>query len=315
MPIGLLNSQWLAQNETRSYPIVDWASKEDTTGTIVLPNSFLLYMHLPVHAGLDVQPEKFYLKSLLISPTGYTLTVGYDDGSSSPPSVAVTSIARSSHREFRSYALVGIDDFDDSVGFVVVGRLADVDALSAGFYSFAPAASALEVDVIRPNIRGLTSITVVNGADRSDRLYGDIELVARDNMRIAVSTVEGEPPRITFSAIRGEGLNDECACADEDTSTPVRFINGIPPGPDSNFKLVGDNCITISPIVNGLKLTDACSQPCCGCTELNAVLSQLDRFADGEATLRAYVNNLVAATAQLSSVILSSRVGNLCVEG
>lgn len=313
MPVGLLNVQWLNSNSVRAYPLADVGTRRDSTGTIRVPDSFLLSLYFPVHAGLATQPEKFYLQSLVLAPTGITLTIGYDDGTGSPPAVATTSIAKATHREFQSYALPGINDLDDSIGHVVIGKLTDIDLLPAGLYTFLPAATPLEVDAIRPNIRGIASITVVNGSDRSGRVYGDVELVARDNMRIAVSTVDAVT-QLAFSAIRGEGLNEEGACVDVVTGEPIRFINGIPPGPDSNFKFTAEQCITIDPIPNGLKFTDTCSSPCCQCSELTALRTQLDRFADGEVTLRTFVTNLAAATAQLSSVILTSRISPSCVE-
>jgi hypothetical protein len=315
MPLGVINTQWLGQNESRSYPIVDWASKQDSTGTITLPNSFIVYLSLPIHSGLLIDPAKFFLKALVISPLGYTVTVGYDDGSASPPDVAVSSIAKATHTEFRYYNLVGVDDFADASGYIIIGRLVDIDLLPAGRYTFEPAATNLEVDTIRPNIRNIASLTVVNGTDRSEPIYGDVEFVAKDNMRISVVEVDGSPTQIVFSAIRGEGLNEDCACDISQTGEPVRFINGIPPGPDGNFRMVGDDCLSIDPIANGLSLSDVCSKPCCGCSELTALREQLIRFADGDATLRAHANNILAATTQLGNILLSNRIGRTCVDG
>lgn len=314
MPIGLLNSQWLGQNASRAYPIVDWASRFDATETIQLPDSFLLYLRFAVNVAMAVEPEKFYVQALLVSPTGYTLEIGYNDGTVSPPTVAVTSVDAATHQEFRSYALVGVDDFDDSNGFVVIGRLVDVALLPPGRYTFDPADAYLEVDAIQPNVRLIGSLTVVNGAERSDPIYGDIELVARDNMRITVSSTEGEPTQIAFSAIRGEGLNEDCGCPEADVGDPIRFIDGIPPDAAGNFKIIGDACLKVDPIANGLQLTDECSKPCCGCAELTALQNQLDRFRDGEATLRTFATNLLAVTSQLGNAILSSRLGGRCVE-
>jgi len=310
MPLGVWNLQWLNHNSQRSYPMADWASARDKTETIVIPDSFILALDFPVHAGLNVEPEKFYIQTLGIYPTGYSVVIGYDDGSAAPPVVANVNIARVSHTEYRSYALAGADTFDDSVGKIVIGKLDDIDKLPPGVYHFAPAATVLETDAIRPMIRGISSLTVVNGTDRSERLYGDIELVAGDNMRIVANLVESLAPQIVFNAIAGEGLNEECACDEEGDGPCIKFINGIPPLPNGNFRMVGNKCLDIQPIEHGLLLNDICSEPCCGCDELEALIRQIDRFADGVITLQNFASTLGSEVTQMSQVVLGSRLGD-----
>ena len=313
MPLGNWNIQWLNQNSQRAYPLADWGNRVDETATIKIPDSFILALYFPVHAGNAVNPDKFYLQSLSISTGGYSIVIGYDDGSLYPI-VANVNIARTQHDEYRTYALSGADDFDDSVGQIVIGKLDDIDLLPPGFYTFTPDATPIEVDAIRPMIRGISSLTAVNGSDRSPKLYDDIELVAGNNMRIVANQIEGFPPQVVFSAISGEGLNTACVCDDTPPDVCIRFINGIPPLPDGNFRLVGNKCIDIQPINNGLQFSDLCSQPCCGCTELEALTRQIDRFADGVVTLQNFANTLSGETTQMSMVVLGSRLNdNSCV--
>jgi hypothetical protein len=315
MGLGLWNIPFLNANAQRSYPLADWGTKRDATNTIQLPDSFLVGLVLPVHAGLEVEPDKFFLKTLGIFPTGYTLGIGYNDNTANPPLVAVANIARATHRENRSYAVAGVDDFDDTVGHLAIGRLDEIDRLPPGVYTFAPAGAPLEPDTIRPDIRGVSAIVVVNGQDRTPRLYGDIELIAGDNMRITASQISGQTPRIVFSAISGEGLNETCACEEESEGPPIRFINGIPPLPDGNFRLVGDECVNIQPIANGLQFRDECSQPCCDCQEIAALEEQVERLGDGALTLRAFVNKLGAEVTSMTQGLLGSALGDGgCIE-
>lgn len=313
MPLGMWNLQWLNQNSQRSYPLTTWATKKDLSDTIAIPDDFIVAFYFPVHAGLDVEPEKFFLSSLGIYPTGFSIGISYDDGTLAPPLAAVVSIAISTHTENRSYAVAGVDDYDDCVGSVVIGRLDSINALPPGQYQFDRDGGQIEVDCIRPMIRGVSSIVCVNGLDRSPRLYGDIELVAGDNMRITAS--DGETPSIRFDAILGEGLTETCVCDDETTGPCIRFINGIPPLPDGNFRVIGDNCLQLTAIENGVQMTDSCSKPCCGCTELDALVRQIDRFADGVLTFQNFVSNLGAEVTQMSQVVLGSRLGDQgCLE-
>lgn len=304
------NIQWSNHNSQRSYPLTDWSSKQDQTGTITLPDSFMVAMLFPIHAALNVLPDRFFIKSVGVYPTGYAVMVGYDDGTNAPPLAAVANVPKDTHVENRVYALAGVDDFADSVGQLAIGRLDDMEQLPPGLYSFDRNGSALEADCIRPMIRGISSITVVNGSDRSDRLYGDIELVAGANFRITVGQGGPSGAQIIFNAISGEGLVEACVCDETGEGPPIRFINGIPPLPDGNFRMVGDDCLSLEPINNGLALHDNCSAPCCGCTELDPLVRQLDRFADGVTTLQNYVNNLGGQVVQMGLVVLGSRVGD-----
>jgi hypothetical protein len=316
MPLGNWNLQWLNHNSQRSYPLTDWGSAADQTATIKVPDSFILALYFPVHAGMDVSPDKFYLQSLGIFSTGYNIAIGYNDGSNNPPQVASVNIAHASHTEYRSYAFPGVDNFDDSVGKLVIGKLDEVQNLPVGLYKFDPAATPLETDCIRPMIRGISSLTVVNGSDRSDRIYGDVELVAGNNFRIVANRVGNNPPQIVFSAIDGEGLNEDCACDEASTGPAIRFVNGIPPLPDGNFRIVGNKCMDVQPIANGLRFSDLCSEPCCGCEELDALTRQIDRFADGVATLQNFSSNLGSEVTQMSQIVLGSRLADSqgCIE-
>lgn len=315
MPLGHWNVQWLNQNSQRAYPLADWGNATDQTGTVTIPQNFMLALYFPVHAGLVVSPDQFYIQSLGIYPTGFSISVGYYNGTGTPIVVGTVNIASAQHTEYSTYALAGINDFDDSVGKVAIGTLDDINKLPPGYYTFDHNATPLETDAIWPMIRGISSLIVVNGSDQSQRIYGDIELVAGDNMRIVANLVEGLSPQIVFSAISGEGLNSTCACEDEPVGNCIRFINGIPPLPDGNFRIVGNKCVDVQPITNGIQLSDLCSQPCCGCTELEALISQINRFADGVVTLQNFASNLGGTVSQMSQVVLGSKLAdNGCIE-
>jgi len=311
MPLGNWNLQWLNHNSQRSYPFTDAATKKDTSGSITLPDSFIVALYMPVHAALAVEPQRFYIQQVGIFPTGLTVTIGYDDEDTTQVTVATVNIPTVTHVENRSYAIAGVDDFDDTVGKLVIGNLDEINDVAPGLYTFDSTGGALETDCIRPQIRGVTSISVVNSTNsRSERLYGDIELFAGNNMRITASQVSGQDPQIRFDAIEGEGLNEECICEEEPEGICIRTINGILPLPDGNFRLLGDDCINVLPITNGVQLEDQCSAPCCGCEELDALVRQIDRFADGAVTLTNFVSDLNSEVTEMSGVVLGSRLGD-----
>jgi len=315
-PVLHWNIQFLNLNSQRSYPFTEDVDKQDQTGTITVPDSFIVAMYFPVDAGLDVEPENFYLKQLLIDAVGYTVTIGYNNGADNPD-VASVPISQSTHVENRIYNLPGVDDYASSSGRIAIGNTDAINALPPGSYTFDHASTALEVDIVLPMIDGISSITVVDAAGaRSQRLVGDIELVADTNMRIVANIVSGQNPEILFSAIEGEGLNEVCVCDEGDTEgTCIRFINGIPPLSDGNYRMVGDDCLTLEPIENGLQLIDECSSPCCGCEEVTALNNQIHRFADGVLTYQNFVSTLSAEVTQMSNIVLGSRLGDSgCLE-
>lgn len=310
MPEQIWNVEFLNQNSQRSFPLSEEATKRDVTDTIAIPDSFIVNMYMPVHAGLDVEPDKFFLRELGLFATGFTIIIAYDDGTGLFPPAAAAQIPRVIHVENRSYAMPGIDDFDDTAGKIVIGKLDEIDSLPLGVFKFDPAGGKLDSDVIRPMIRGIQSLTLVNGQDRSEPIVGDIELIAGQNMRLVPILTAGENPRVVFNAIEGEGLTEDCVCEEDTESPPIRTINGIPPDISGNFTLLGNDCLEVTPVDNGLRLQDVCSAPCCGCEELEAVNRQIARFGDGVVTLQTFVTRLATEVTTMTLNVLGSRISD-----
>jgi hypothetical protein len=307
------NQEWLVNNGQRSYPLAESATKLDTTGSISIVDSFLLALYFPVHSGLNVAADRFYLARLSIFPTGYNISLGYDDGSASPPIVATAVVARDAHSEYDSYALPGVGDFDDCVGKLVVGRLDDVDLLPPGEYTFDRAGGRLDTDCIRPMLRGLSSLTVINGGVASPKLYGDIRLIAGSNMRISVAAVGGVV-EVRLDALDGSGLTEECSCDGASKAPPLRTINGVAPDADGNIDILGSACTSVEGAGSSLTISDTCATPCCGCPELQKLTDQIQHFGDERVTLQAFVRNLAAQHDTMNTIVLGSRTSDFpCV--
>jgi hypothetical protein len=308
MPVGNWNLQWLNHNSQRSYPLTERATKTDTTGTVVLPDSFIVGLYFPVDAGISSSPSNFYIKTLLIAPTGFNIVIGCDDGVTDVE-VATANVIRSGYTPNRAYALGGIDAFASSVGQIVLGNLDDIEKLPAGSYTFEKASGELECDAIRPMIRGVSSLRISNNSETSAAIYGNITLVAGSNMRLDVATINENTAEITIQAIAGLNLNESCACDIPDTAECIRCINGVC-STDGTFTFAQDDCVDIVPITNGLAFSDTCAQPCCGSTELDAITQQVNRFGDGVTTLQNFVTRLGSVVTQMSLVVLGSKLGD-----
>jgi hypothetical protein len=179
-----------------------------------------------------------------------------------------------------------------------------------GLRTFSLENARIEPDCVRPIIRGVSSISVVTGIQQSEKMYGDIELVADTNIQLVPVIVSGQDPQIRISAIEGEGLAEECACDDEEDSPPIRRINGIPPTAGGDFTLLGNTCLQIEGIQNGLKLVDSCSEPCCGCEELEAVTRDLEAFGSKARTLENFLVRLEGSVQEMNMTVLGSKLND-----
>jgi hypothetical protein len=308
--LGNWNLQFENLNSQRRYPLTADATATDTTGSFKIPDSFLIELDLPVGAGTDVDPARVFVRALGAFAGGYSLVIGYQPASGDPITVANAAIPASTHVPNTLYALGGVGAFSDSLGKVLIGRLDDIAEQPPGFWSFTLAATRLEPDAVRPMIRGITAIICVNGDQVSDPLQGDVKLVAGTNVRLTPVIVAGQDPAIRIDAIQGEGTVDPCVCDGAAAPPPITRIQGVTPTADGDFFILGGDCITIEPIPNGVRITDTCSKPCCGCAELERVTSDLERLQAQAASVQEFVGTLATQVNTMSTTVLGARLGD-----
>ncbi len=305
MSLGLWNLQWLNHNSQRSYPIADWASKYCSLGNdIKLPDDFILAINFAVSAAVKVDIDKFYIKAVAIMPTGVSILIGYSGYDST---VAVTHIVTEGDNEIVTAALTGVDEFDDTMGYVAINANSSIFNLSPGYYTFNYDATALEPDCIRPMLRAVTSLQVQTAGGYSERMYGDIVLVAGSNIEIDVLEQSATRNVIRISALNDKSYTQQCVYADNKDRREVTAINGVTAAENGNITIQGTDCVSVTGGGNAIYLKDTCAQPCCGCPELTSLAAQIDRLADGKATLEAFTAELVAGVNTLEGQILGSK--------
>jgi hypothetical protein len=316
MPSQAWAIEWLNHNANRRYPLADDADGRDATSTFQLPTDFLVELDLPIHAGLNVNPARFFVRSLSLYAGGYGLVVAYQPETGEPVNVATANIPKPGFTRNSTFTIGGINDFADTVGKLVVGQLTEIDKQPPGYWEFSLESARLDPDAVRPMIRGVSSLRVVNGEQRSPRLYGDIELVAGTNMRIDTIVEVGKNPIIRLNAISGEGTVQDCDCAGETTPpAPIVSINGVRAGNDGNITIVGNDCLQIETTETGLRFKDVCSQPCCGCAELERITSDLQRFAEQATSVDVFVGRLSTAVDSMQNTVLGSKLNDRgCVQ-
>jgi len=315
MAIGLRNLEWLNHNASRRYPLTADAAGVDQSGAFSIPNDFLLSLHLSLNAGVSVNPAGFYVSTLGAFTTGYNIVIGYYNGSTTT-TVASAMLAATTHTYGQSYRLLGQGDFYDATGHIVVGDLSNIVQQPAGIFTFNPTATIIEPDCVRPSIRGVSGVIVQNGQERSEVLTGTVVLSAGRNIRFTVVQAEGADPEIVVDAIDGEGLNDDCVCIGNALSPPIRNVNGIRPDANGRLTLLGSECLQVETMINGLKLTNPCSTPCCGCSELETLTQAMEQFGRQATTLENFLVSLEARVAQMDQVVLGSKLQDRgCITG
>lgn len=309
MPQRTINIQWLNGNAQRRYPLAEFVNPVDQTNSFTIPDSFIVELDFPVHAGMDVTVTEFYIAGVSSYGNGYSVLLGYNAGSG-PIQIATAWIPRATHVPNKAYTLSGVAPFDDSLGKILIGRLDDIDQQPGGAWTFAPAATFVDPDAIRPIVRGISSLTLLNGTESSPPMDGVIELQAGANFQLVPIIVSGQDPIIRFNAIQGEGLTDTCVCeGDAAPLTPIVEVNLIQPTPAGNFNLLGNDCITFTPITNGLKVSDVCCSPCCGCPELERLTQDLQTLQQNDATARDVLTRMEASVGAFQ-VLLSSKLAD-----
>lgn len=300
------NLEWLDHNASRSYPLTRDASARDTTDEFELPPDFLVSLYLAVPLAADIEPSRFFLRTIDISGVGISLIVGYDDPDDGVLDAAGTAIARASFTRNQVYGINGIGQFYDLAGHLVIGSLSGLDAQPVGRFTFDVEGGRLEPDCIRPVLRGVGGLRLQSGSDVSAPIYGDIVLVEGPNVRLTQSGNQ-----ITVSAVAGENLNEPCDCDDDATLGPsILTVNGLGPDTSGNFPLIGSECLELVPVAGGLQLVDKCSKPCCGCSELAVITRELERYRVQVAALEQLSQQLSQRTEQMGQSVLASRLGD-----
>ena len=317
-PTPVWNVPWLNQNAQRNYPISEEANRYDVTGTFQIPLDLIVDLVWPVQAASSIQANRFFIQNVTLFGDGITITLAYRDSLDVDQSIGSVSISKTTHTRNQSYFISGTGDFFDSVGKITIGDLDNVENLG-GSFTFDLDGGRIEPTAIRPNLRGVSSLVLVNGDDRTDPLTGDLEFINGQNTRLSVSiSPTTGNPQIRIDAIEGLDLNEDCDCTNTTEEAPcIRTINGIPPDPNTlDFKLVGDNCLKFEAGQNALEVKDECSQSCCGCEELEKILQDLETMNLQINTMSGLYDKMNAQVDAAMINLVASKTGELpCDEG
>lgn len=273
------NMEWLNANAERAFPFKENAGLQDTNAVVTIPNRLLVDLIFVVPAGADY---RYYLKSLMFSGTHLNLVIA-DESDNTVSSVTVELAA---HSPNDAYTLSGEGTFAGATGRVAFGDLDNLqNDIPVGVYEFTLAQSEFELRTVRPDLRSVYSLTAV-GADGTvtEDITGIVRLIAGANIRLTyVPAAGGNPAGIRIDATGNDDYSEDCECDSQVTPlTPVRSINGVGANTASG-RLDFDSsspCLTISVDGDSVVLEDTCSEPCCGCPELEFLTDRLKLLDD-----------------------------------
>lgn len=300
---GTSQQEWLNQNAGRAYPFQEDMQRipVDSNGAALeaaqLPNYVVTDMVFTVPGTVSC---RVYMSQLTYVGTLMTLVFRETVNSTVVTSVTLDLAA---HTRNKAYAMLGTGAWEDARGWIVIGDLTRLPQdLPQGLYTYAAAQTLLETRVTRPALRGVRSLRVENNGAVSALLFDHVKLLAGANMRLRVDeTLNG----IWLDAEPNAGYKEECPCGSVVQENVVHTINGIAA---ETVTIVGDgSCVEVSTSSNRISIRDKCSEPCCGCPELDFLtqtnkiletsLSRLEAYSEKlSERLSTFVSNFVITT-------------------
>lgn len=287
--------EWVDHNQIRNYPLAADSTGYDVTDAWQLPRSLLCGLTLPVPWNVNPDPTLFYVSSVVFSAASLRIEISHVENGL----VAYASVARDAHRGGRAYRLACVGMLAGAKGSVAIGDLTDLDRLPQGAYTFNVEATRLDPDTIRPDLQAVNRLVVQRGGESGPPLSGTVSLEAGAGSRFRVEYRDAGPVIIWDAT--GEEVRQDCIC-DDTSALPITTINGLPPDSNSNISIFSTKCGSISPVESGIKISNTCSEPCCGCRETKELQDQRQVLITQLVTLENMVNALSSQIDQLSAL-------------
>lgn len=299
--MAIINQEWLNQNGYRAYPVKETVSRYAVDGDgnlltdVQIPNNLLVDFVFTV-AGVEAGVRMYISRLAYI---GNFLSFEFKDGSDNL--IATLAVNLATHTAYDRYTIVGTGDYEDARGVAVLGNVTNFpNQFPEGNFAFTLATAELEPCTVRPDLRGVRSIQAETNTEQTERLYKHVRLVAGENIRFTLLQSQNA---IRIDAIDSSGFETACECEDQFKLPCIQSINGIN---IEDVQIVGDKCLQITTQGNQILLSDTCSQPCCGCVELEFLTKSLDLLEDQLSRLEGYATQMRDKLTQFITNVLVS---------
>lgn len=305
------NVDFLHENSQRKYPLMDNVTAQRSDEAFTIPDDFILDMCLPVTSDSDGYPAGYFISQVASYSSGYVLTISHTT-SSGVVDIGVVTVASATHTWGTTYVIFDvqtdstlIDPSQAETGSMVIGDLDNINLQPAGVWEFTEAETRIQPRCIIPVVPGLQGFRVRSSGVLSELLRDVVVFEPGSNVRFRLDT---DTNTIYLDAAGDEDFTAACVCeGSRSAGTAIRTINGIAPNANGDFTLQpGRDCLAITEVTNGILISDGCSAPCCGCTELDIINAALQTVRDQFATLNAFAERLETTADGLNLVVTAS---------
>ena len=290
----VLTQDWMAQNLFRRYPLADWATCLDSTGTFTLDSGLLADARIFV-------PVSVHTLSASSLPHVYTVT---GDAASVVVTVSAGGALYSATvAKGTSLATASLFSLDGQAhGHLTFGR-SDVLANVFGSYVFTTESAPLLPSLLIPYAPGVTGIRVrAEDGTLSYPLRGEVVIAAGTNV-----TASGADGGIRLDAEIPRQELEPCECEDAFVpGPPVLTINGVLPDDEGNIDLTEGGCIRITPKTAEIELEDTCSKPCISARDMDAINALVAALSAQQASLSTVAGDLMNRVNNLLMPLLAS---------
>ncbi len=322
------NTDWLNQNANRAYPIMDGASRLSTTGS-QLDNGLIVDLAFPVLVSSGVLPGNLYIGSVVGFGVGLTVAIHNAADGGFLGSCTLYGVDK-------DYISAPLTSLTGLVGRITFGTRAAITAHVGRSEFYTADATRLVASVARPAASTVRGISVVDKNGVSHFLDGNITMRGGDNVTLSAYS-SGNSGSITIgSLLTAQQENDDCGCGEGDAVTGVvslpvtggsesglggsesvtakvpkgviLSINGVRPDANGDFKILATDCTDLIPVDGGLVLEDHCTEPCCGCDQLEAIQQALQTVENESSKLQSAAEQLRARLDNLVAVITNAAI-------
>lgn len=300
MPNGIF-PEWLNINAGRAFPLAENSSRKDTTGSIQLPDSLI------VAAQISMTPE-YATGSFFVSRVGafndrVTITISFLSADTVTRTIAEVTAMVDSHTVNATYPFVGEGGDVAILGSLTLGDLAETINTIPAAIEFIPASTPFEVSALFVSTPAVKAIEIYNGTTLVQS-YSDI-LKIRAGENILLTRIDENTIRI--DAILNENFLAPESCENAIPKPPcIRTINGVGPDENGNFNLEGGECLSITAESGKIVLADLCATSCCGCNELESLVTGLNNVQAQLQSLREGAINSLNQNATMIATLVAN---------
>jgi len=285
MPLAV-NLEWLNANGLRSYPVCEDGDRTDLSGAFTIPNDLIVSMQISfARSYID---GYFYIKSVLSYSDFCSIDIGYHDGANEIW-IASVKVDYSQHVKNQYYQFSGSGEHHAIMGNVCISSVENIKKEGFGNFTFSVASTRIEPSCLYVSIPAVKAVEVYSGSQLVHVESDVLRLIAGENIKLSYVGSSGNTTGIRIDAISGENVKakDECNNAIIEMLPCIKTINGVGPDDSGNIDIVGDECIKVDPKIlqNQIELSDLCSSSCCGCDELEDLMTGLGKLKENEQSI------------------------------